>query len=237
MDILSGPTLCRMLTGVLDWTRVRNKHTQYGGMLRMLVATLWMLHMRGSGATATAAQATYPLGFFGSEVNEGGKIKTFIDKYQEDEDFDCKPLAEYSSAELSVWLTGLGFDVNETAARMIDGRSLVAMTSAPNALSEDSTLFNLHLVKGYEAQVQCGDARVGVAASLVYLVERVQNSLTEPNIALPPFMDPCSTIYGTKQGSDVEVLSSFPFLPTGMPRATMSQVVRLCQPRKKSALG
>ena len=68
-------------------------------------------------------------------------------------------------------------------------------------------------------------ARVDGAASLVYLMERVQNSLTEPNIALPPFMDPCSTIYGTKHGSDVEVLSSFPFLPLRLTGRVCAQLL------------
>lgn len=39
-------------------------------LCRMLLATLWMLHVGGSGAVATAAQATYKLGFLGWEVTE-----------------------------------------------------------------------------------------------------------------------------------------------------------------------
>ena len=188
-------------------------------LCRMLLATLWMLHVGGSGAVATAAQATYKLGFLGWEVTENGVTKTLFDKYQEADKQDCVPLDWYSSDQLGDWLEKIGFDVNRTAAAMIDGRSLVAMTSAPNALSKDSALFNLHLVSGFDGGSYTENSVVG-AASLVYLVESVQNSLTAPLMGLPPFMDPCSSLYRTKEGSDVEVLSLRPPPPAPPLRLT-----------------
>ena len=106
---------------------------------------------------------------------------------------------------------------------MIDGRSLVAMTSAPNALSKDSALFNLHLVSGFDGGSYAENPVVG-AASLVYLVESVQNSLTAPLMGLPPFMDPCSSLYRTKEGSDVEVLSPRPPPPAPPDRPCLCSI-------------
>ena len=194
---------------------------------------------RTSPPTTAAAKAaprvdeTYPLGYLsGLVVEANGQIASAPNVLYPPNIIDrpgCMPFAEYQTNDVVHFLKITGFTVNEAAARDsgINGRALLAMASAPNALSVDSALYKLNLTTRYKWPKGCSadcdsdspsdcppDCEYDVvgSASLVHLVERVQNSLTEPLMALPPFMDTCSFMYRKEnRGSDVEVSFHFPF--------------------------
>ena len=101
---------------------------------------------------------------------------------------DCLPLRSYTAAETTAWLSSNSFNVSQTYAGKLDGATLVDLI--------DGTL-----------QTDLVQMSIVPLSQLSRLVTAVKNTKSEPYLALPPSLDPCSRLYDPDggKGSVVEV--------------------------------
>ena len=101
---------------------------------------------------------------------------------------ECKPMRDYTAAEMSAWLATQGFTLDPAMGGIIDGESLIGFVDSPNALSETSILLKLFPVH-----------------EIAKVVHQVRNSKIEPMTELPPVLDKCSLLFQQDdRGSVVE---------------------------------